>query len=79
MWFLVAERIGSELNLRARTALQTLSSEMDPQEQREAQRRAAKWLKDHDLVSNEASVPSKPGAFEQPDERPPQVRRKTRV
>jgi two-component system nitrate/nitrite response regulator NarL len=79
MWFQVAERVGIELNLRAKTALDALSLEIDPQEQREAQRRAAKWLKDHDLVSTEASIPARPGASERSDERLPQVRRRTRA
>ncbi|MGO9126866.1 MAG: LuxR C-terminal-related transcriptional regulator [Terriglobales bacterium] len=79
MWFLVAERIGSELQLRAKTALDALSLEIGPQEQREAQRRAAKWLRDHDLTSSEVSVPAKPGASEEPEARRPQVRRKTRA
>jgi DNA-binding NarL/FixJ family response regulator len=79
MWFQVAERVGSELNLRARTALDALAVEMDPQEQREAQRKADKWLRDHDLVSNEPSVPAKPGSSELPEERPLPARRKTRA
>jgi DNA-binding CsgD family transcriptional regulator len=78
MWFLVAERVGSELNLRAKTALSALAGETDPQEQREALSRAAKWLRDHDFVSSDASVPAKPGVSE-PDEHRPQVRRKTRA
>ncbi len=55
-WFMLAERIGNELSTHARHSLDAMSGELEAHETREAERRTAEWLSDHELLSEEAAV-----------------------
>lgn len=83
MWFLVAERIGSELSARAHGALDGLGRSMEAHETREAQRRAVKWLSDREVVSGDSAVSGDAAAHgilpEPPAQRRQALRRKARA
>lgn len=67
MWFLIAEKIGGELAVRAHTALSELEPTMELHETREARRRADKWLSEHELVPTGDFVPSQTAPARSPE------------
>ena len=83
MWFYIAEKIGNELGARARVALDGLTPAMETHEAREAQRRAAKWLSDHEFISEGSAQQHGAAADEvspeQPVSRRSGLRRKVRA
>ncbi len=70
MWFLIAEKIGAELNGGAHAALTALEPTMEAHETREAHRRADKWLSEHELVpTGDFSPPQSAAPTEAPERR----------
>ncbi len=78
-WLLLANRIGNELTARAQTVLKDLAGELEPHETREAERRAAKWLSEHEFDPGEVSVPAASDVAPAQTERRSPLHRKARA
>jgi DNA-binding NarL/FixJ family response regulator len=55
-WFMLAERIGNQLITHARQSLDAMSGQLETHETREAERRTAEWLSDHELLPEDAEL-----------------------